>query len=68
MHNKYVICRPLVFMQNLLQQITETTSFLQEKCSTPPKVGIVLGTGLGKLVDKIKVTCAIPYSAIPNFP
>ena len=33
-----------------------------------PEVGIVLGSGLGKLSDQIKDPITIPYSAIPGFP
>lgn len=33
-----------------------------------PEVGIILGTGLGRLVDEIRVEQEIPYSEIPNFP
>jgi purine-nucleoside phosphorylase len=33
-----------------------------------PEVGIVLGTGLGGLVDSIEIVAAIDYKEIPNFP
>jgi purine-nucleoside phosphorylase len=33
-----------------------------------PRVGIVLGSGLGALVDQVQVEGAAPYSAIPQFP
>jgi purine-nucleoside phosphorylase len=33
-----------------------------------PEVGIVLGSGLGKLADEIKDPLVIPYSEIPGFP
>lgn len=33
-----------------------------------PRIGIILGTGLGKLVDEIEIDVAIPYGEIPNFP
>lgn len=33
-----------------------------------PKVGIVLGSGLGKLADKISEPVVIPYKDIPGFP
>ncbi len=33
-----------------------------------PEIGIILGTGLGKLVDDIEVHHSLMYSNIPNFP
>ena len=33
-----------------------------------PEVGIVLGTGLGKLVDEIEIIHELDYANIPNFP
>ena len=33
-----------------------------------PEVGIVLGSGLGGLVDHMQVAEAIPYREIPGFP
>jgi purine-nucleoside phosphorylase len=33
-----------------------------------PKIGIVLGTGLGALTDRIEVEAGIPYGEIPGFP
>lgn len=38
------------------------------KSGLQPKVGIVLGSGLGKLADKIKNPVTIPYKDIPGFP
>lgn len=50
------------------QQLQETTSFLQAKGFEAPEVGIVLGTGLGKLVDEIAIDVEVPYADIPHFP
>jgi len=49
-------------------KVQDTVKFLQEKGITTPDYGIILGTGLGNLVEKIKVELAIPYEEIPNFP
>ena len=38
------------------------------KSGLQPKVGIVLGSGLGKLADKIKNPVTIPYKDILGFP
>ena len=49
-------------------QLHETIHFLKEKGINNPEVGIVLGTGLGKLVNEIKIIAEVAYSDIPNFP
>ncbi|WP_158840958.1 purine-nucleoside phosphorylase [Polaribacter sp. L3A8] len=50
------------------QQLQETIDFLKSNGITNPEIGIVLGTGLGKLVDEISIEKEIAYSDIPNFP
>jgi purine-nucleoside phosphorylase len=50
------------------QQLKETIDFLKSEGITHPEIGIVLGTGLGKLVKEISVEKEISYSEIPNFP
>ena len=51
-----------------LQTVQETTNFLIEKGFSNPEYGIVLGTGLGQLVNHIKIEKEVNYSEIPNFP
>lgn len=46
----------------------QTIDFLKEKGVSNPEIGIVLGTGLGKLVDEINIEREIAYDDIPNFP
>lgn len=55
-------------MNELLQKINEAVSFLLEKDFTDCEIGVVLGTGLGSLVNRIKDPVAIPYTQIPHFP
>lgn len=50
------------------EQVQETVSFLKDKGITKPDYGIILGTGLGNLVEKIEADVVIPYHEIPNFP
>lgn len=53
----------------MLEKILETVDFIKSKTNGfEPEVGIVLGSGLGGLVNVIDVQYAIPYSEIPNFP
>jgi purine-nucleoside phosphorylase len=55
-------------MHHYKQQIDETSSWLAQHGFAAPKVGIVLGTGLGELVNLINIDITIPYNQIPNFP
>lgn len=52
----------------MLQKIKETATYLKERTNSTPAIGIILGTGLGGLVNEIETTHAIPYEEIPNFP
>lgn len=55
-------------MLELYQQIEEACAFIRQQWSGTPHAGIILGTGLGPLVQQIEVEAAIEYEAIPNFP
>lgn len=55
-------------MENLWDQLQETTNFLRDKGIKSPETGVVLGTGLHQLLTLIEVQQTIPYSEIPNFP
>lgn len=55
-------------MENLIEKIKQTASFIQSKTQLKPKYGIILGTGLGNLVNEIEVKHQLEYSDIPNFP
>jgi len=52
----------------MLKKIKETIDYLEKDGPFNPEVGIILGTGLGGLVDEIEVQQTIPYQSIPNFP
>ncbi len=53
---------------NYSDQINETKAFLLDKGINKPSIGIVLGTGLGKFADHIKILKSFSYEEIPNFP
>ena len=52
----------------MVKFINETTEFLENKGFLKPEIGIILGTGLGKLTNHIEIIKAISYNHIPNFP
>jgi purine-nucleoside phosphorylase len=50
-------------------QVSEAASFLQSKLGTlRPRIGIVLGSGLGAVANEISDPVAVPYAQIPHFP
>ncbi len=55
-------------MVELFDQIQEAKTFLQSKWKATPKVGIILGTGLGGFAQEIQADATIPYKDIPHFP
>ncbi|MEO0310589.1 MAG: hypothetical protein RIQ89_246 [Bacteroidota bacterium] len=52
----------------MLEKISQTTAFIAQRVNIQPEIGIILGSGLGGLVNEITDQIAIPYSEIPNFP
>ena len=52
----------------MIQYIEESVAFLREKGFKDAEFGIILGTGLGKIVDQIEIIKEISYNHIPNFP
>jgi purine-nucleoside phosphorylase len=51
-----------------LEKIKETASYLSNLTGSKPFVGIILGTGLGGLVNEIETDHEVKYEDIPNFP
>ena len=55
-------------MDSRVKKIREAAAFIKESIGgKTPEVGIVLGSGLGKLADVIEAEAVIPYAKIPNF-
>ena len=52
----------------MLKYILESTEYLQSKGFDNPEVGIILGTGLGQLLEHVEVLAEASYNHIPNFP
>lgn len=52
----------------MLDKINQTAEYIRSRVSDMPKTAIILGTGLGALVDHIEDKQYIPYKEIPNFP
>lgn len=52
----------------MIKYIEETVDYLKNKGFETPEVGIILGTGLGQLIDDINIIQQASYNHIPNFP
>ncbi|MBN1981657.1 MAG: purine-nucleoside phosphorylase [Chitinivibrionales bacterium] len=55
-------------MSQVFEQIQQARAFIEQQIQTKPTIGIILGTGLGKLVDSIQIEREIEYEKIPHFP
>ena len=53
-------------MKTQLAQVKESVAFLRNKTEITPQIGIVLGTGLGGLADKIRASAMVSYEEIPR--
>lgn len=52
----------------MLEKVKETVDFIQSKGVKNPGIGIILGTGLGKLINHLDVIVSLDYKDIPHFP
>lgn len=48
--------------------VMQSTQYIQSRVSNKPKVAVILGSGLGDLVDLVEDMQCIDYADIPNFP
>ncbi len=55
-------------MLDLYDKIQDAVGVIQQQFKTTPHAGIILGTGLGPLAEKIEVEASIEYGDIPHFP
>jgi purine-nucleoside phosphorylase len=52
----------------LMAQIDAAVQAIRARSTLQPRIGIILGTGLGGLAERIQVETSIPYEEIPGFP
>ena len=48
--------------------IQAAADYIESKMQVTPRVGVVLGSGLGAFADEVEVATEIPYSEIPGWP
>ncbi len=52
----------------LWDRLEETASAIRSRADAAPRIGVILGTGLGGLGERIEGAQAIPYESVPHFP
>ncbi len=55
-------------MLEVAKQVETAANRIRERVMQEPRVGLILGTGLGKLADTIESPAVIPFSDVPHFP
>ena len=50
-----------------ITQVLEAKKYISEKIDIKPKIGLILGSGLGSLADEFAAKVIIPYHEIPYF-
>jgi purine-nucleoside phosphorylase len=53
---------------HIVDQISEAVTYIRSKYEPKPKIGIVLGSGLGNFSQEMQIEATIPYQEIPHFP
>ena len=53
---------------SITKYIEEAADYLKQRGFENPEVGIILGTGLGKILENIAIEAEVSYNHIPNFP
>lgn len=53
---------------NLYEKVLAAKNFIEKNVSYKPKIGLILGSGLGTLGDEVENKTVIEYEKIPNFP
>lgn len=48
--------------------VESSAQYLKNRGFENPEIGIILGTGLGQIIEKVEVEAEISYNHIPNFP
>lgn len=55
-------------LNHLKQRIDNAFSYIRTKTTLAPKIGLILGSGLGEFADNLSDTVTLPYSNIPDYP
>src|ERR1700686_1945695 len=59
---------PVLSQQDEYSRAGEAAEFIRKKTALQPKIGIVLGSGLGGFAGELDEATVIPYAQVPHFP
>jgi len=51
-----------------IEQIDAAANYIRGKAKLAPKIGLVLGSGLGGLANSVENAVILPFKEIPNWP
>src|SRR3954464_8434003 len=55
-----------VYCRAMIEKIDEAVRYIRSRSTLQPEIGVILGSGLGNVVDALEIETAIPYSDIPG--
>lgn len=55
-------------MRGVLDRIDEAVAAVRARWSAAPEAAVILGSGLGRLAERMSLDCELPYAEVPNFP
>jgi purine-nucleoside phosphorylase len=55
-----------VYCRAMIEKIDEAVRYIRGRSALQPEVGVILGSGLGDVVDAVEIETSIPYSEIPG--
>ena len=50
----------------MIEKIDEAVRYIRSRSTLQPEIGVILGSGLGDVVEAVEIETAIPYSEIPG--
>lgn len=57
----------MMMNNNVVQNITDAVTYIKSQTKVKPRIGVILGSGLGHFVQHMNVETTFPFNAIPNF-
>jgi purine-nucleoside phosphorylase len=59
-------CPGRLYSAAMIESIEQAAAFVRGRSRVQPRVGVILGSGLGNVVDSVEIDASIPYAEIPG--